>query len=75
VTEAKARLGGVLRQVEAGEKITITRRGRAAATIVPAPHASTKAINWEAIEALRRTLPRSRTSALRRVRGLRDACS
>jgi prevent-host-death family protein len=73
VAEAKARLNGILRRVEAGEKVTITRRGRPIATIVPAPVETRKSINREASEALRRTLPRSRTSTARLVRELRDA--
>jgi len=73
VAEAKAQLSEILRQVEAGEKVTITRRGRPVATIVPAADESKKAINWAAIEALRSTLPRSRASAVRLVRGMRDA--
>ena len=73
VAEAKAHLSEILKKVEAGNKVTITKRGRPIATIVPAPNESKRAINWDAIEALRRTLPRSRTSAARLVRVMRDA--
>jgi len=40
VASAKARLSAVLAQVEAGEEIIITRRGRAVARIVPEPAAT-----------------------------------
>jgi prevent-host-death family protein len=73
VAEAKAHLSEILRQVEAGKAITITRRGRPIATIVAPQKRSRKAINWATIEALRKTLPRSRTSAAQLVREMRDA--
>jgi prevent-host-death family protein len=37
ITEAKARLYQLLREVEAGEIVAITRRGRQVARLVPAP--------------------------------------
>ena len=37
VAAAKARLSAVLAEVEAGQEIVITRRGRAVARIVPEP--------------------------------------
>lgn len=40
VAEAKARLSALLSQVEAGEEIVITRRGRAIARLVPEPAAA-----------------------------------
>ena len=40
--EAKSRLGRLLDWVEAGEEVTITRRGRAVARLVP-PKATTDA--------------------------------
>lgn len=73
VADAKARLSEILKQVEAGRTVTITKRGRPIASIVPAQQGQKKAINWAAIEALRQTLPRSRTSAARLVRAMRDA--
>jgi prevent-host-death family protein len=73
VAEAKAHLSEILKQVEAGRKVTITKRGRPVATIVPTRTEPKKAINWAAIEAFRHTLPRSRTSAARLVREMRDA--
>lgn len=38
VTEAKARLAELLRQVEGGETIAITRHGTAVAHLVPVPN-------------------------------------
>jgi prevent-host-death family protein len=37
VSKAKGRLSALLRQVEAGAEITITRRGHAVARLVPVP--------------------------------------
>jgi prevent-host-death family protein len=73
VAEAKARLGEILTQVEAGQEVTITRRGQAVAAIVPIRARQRKAIDWKAIEAFRRTLPKSKTSAAELVREMRDA--
>lgn len=73
VAEAKARLSEILTQVEAGQEVTITRRGQAVAAIVPFRARQRKAIDWKAIEAFRKTLPKSRTSAAELVREMRDA--
>ena len=73
VAEAKAHLSEILKQVEAGKKVIITKRGRPVAAIVPAQQQPKKAINWAAIEAFRMTLPRSKTSAAQLVREMRDA--
>jgi len=71
VAEAKAHLSEILKLVEAGKRISITKRGRPVATIVPAQ--PRQSINWAGIEAFRKTLPRSKTSAARLVREMRDA--
>lgn len=73
VAEAKAHLSEILKEVEAGKKVTITKRGRPIATIVPPQKPSGKVINWEAIEAFHKTLPRSKTSAAQLVGEMRDA--
>jgi prevent-host-death family protein len=73
VAEAKAHLSEILRKVEAGQSVTITRRGQAVATIVPARQGAAGALDWASIEAFRRTLPGSRTSAAQLVREMRDA--
>ncbi len=72
VAEAKAHLSNILKKVEAGQKVTITRRGQPIATIVPAAKAPT-AVDWARITALRDKLPKSRLSAARLVREMRDA--
>ena len=41
VADAKARLSAVLAEVEAGEQVIITRRGRAVARLIPEPAAPT----------------------------------
>lgn len=71
--KAKAHLSEILNKVEAGQKVTITRRGQPIATVVPAHARAKKSIDWEAIEAFRRTLPRSKTSAAQLVREMRNA--
>lgn len=73
VAEAKTRLSEILKRVEAGQEVTITRRGQAIAAIVPIRAQQKKAINWKAIEAFRKTLPRSKTSAAELIREMRDA--
>ena len=72
VAEAKAHLSEILKEVEAGQEVTITRRGQAVATIVPVREQQKKRIDWEAIDAFRRTLPKSKTSAAKLVREMRD---
>ena len=52
-TEAKARLGELLRTVERGETIAITRHGKEVAHLTPAPRIDL-ATNREAIENLKR---------------------
>ena len=73
VAEAKAHLSEILKEVEAGQEVTITRRGQAVATIVPVREQQKKRIDWEAIDAFRRTLPKSKASAAKLVREMRDA--
>ena len=52
-TEAKARLAELLRDVESGETIAITRHGRPVAHMVPAP-TQHRASREEAVEQFRR---------------------
>lgn len=72
VAEAKAHLSELLKQVEAGEEVTITRRGQAIASIRPIRPRPT-AIDWAAIARLRKSLPKSKISAAKLVREMRDA--
>lgn len=72
VAEAKAHPSEILRKVEAGPKVTITRRGPPIATVEPARKAPA-AIDWARIAELRDKLPKSKLSAARLVREMRDA--
>jgi prevent-host-death family protein len=72
VAAAKAHLSEILKQVEAGEEVTITRRGQPIATIRPLKPRST-AIDWAEITRLRKALPKSRLSAADLIRQMRDA--
>lgn len=56
IFEAKTRLSEIIRQVEAGERFTITVRGRAVADVVPTrtlAHTPSKQEKEAAIERLR----------------------
>lgn len=72
VAEAKAHLSEILRQVEAGEEVTITRRGQPIATIRAAVKPPTAA-DWARIAEFRNRLPKSKLSAAKIVRQMRDA--
>lgn len=78
IAEAKAHLSEILNRVEAGERVTITRRGTPVAALVrPSSKAAQAApasqIDWNAIAAFRRTLPKSKVSAADLIRKMRDA--
>ena len=49
--EAKTRLPELLRRVEAGERITITRRGKDVAVLAPVPEGRERTVD-EAVDAL-----------------------
>jgi prevent-host-death family protein len=82
VAQAKDQLPSMLRRVEAGEVITITRHGRPVATVVAAAAPADAAITvaaekrarrialYEQIEALGRTLP-PQPDSLPMIRGMR----
>ncbi len=72
VAETRAHLSEILRRVEAGTEVTITRRGQPVATIRSALKLPTAA-DWARIAALRGKLSRSRQSAVKLVRQMRDA--
>jgi prevent-host-death family protein len=72
VAEAKAHLSEILKQVEAGGEVTITRRGQPVATIRAAKKPPT-AVDWARIAAIRNKLPKSKLSAAKIVREMRDA--
>lgn len=72
VAETKSQLSEILRQVEAGEEVIITRRGRPVATIRAAVKPPTAA-DWARIVEIRNKLPKSKLSAAKIVRQMRDA--
>jgi len=74
LADAKAQLSAVVDQVEAGEEIVITRRGKAVARIVaehPAPAYDAAALQKD-VRAFVMAQRRQTVSAVRTVRGLRD---
>jgi prevent-host-death family protein len=71
VAEAKAHLSDLLDRVQAGEDITITRRGKPIARLsrVEQP---TKPLDLERLRAFRATLPKAKTPAAQLIRRMRD---
>jgi prevent-host-death family protein len=53
--EAKTKLAELLDKVEAGETVTVTRRGKAVAQLVPVPAADDQEMRRQAIEEILRT--------------------
>jgi prevent-host-death family protein len=73
VAETKAHLSDILDRIEAGERITVTRRGTPIAMITPVGDKATAAtVDWRAISEFRKTLPKSDVSAAALVRKMRD---
>lgn len=71
VAEAKAHLSELLTAVEAGEVISITRRGKAVATLAPVQRPR-KPIDLDELRALTDRMPYSDVSAADIVRQMRD---
>ena len=71
VAQAKAHLSEILDRVEAGETVTITRRGRPVARL-SGVQASKKPIDLEALRKFRESMPRLRKSAGELIREMRD---
>lgn len=71
VAQAKAHLSEILDRVEAGETVTITRRGKAVARLsgIEAPR---KPIDFEALRKLRESLPPLERSSAEIIREMRD---
>ena len=73
LADAKARLSEIVDRAEAGESIDITRRGKLAARIVPpGAEAPRKPLDFEALRALRASLPYQEQSAADLIRQMRD---
>ncbi len=73
VAETKAHLSEIIKRVEAGEEVTITKRGEPIATLVGVSKQKEQPINWKRIGELRKKLPRSKTNAAELIREMRDA--
>ena len=71
MADAKAHLSEVLDRVEKGERITITRRGKVVAQLVP-PEKVFKRISAEKLAAFAATLPYQEQSAADVIRQMRD---
>ena len=72
IAEAKAHLSALVEQVERGEAVTLTKRGRAVARIVPLIEFAPKPkADLENLRAFRATLPRSKLNAAQMIRKMR----
>ena len=71
LTQAKARLSELLDKVEAGQKIVITRRGKAVAHLSPAT-GPRKPLPLGELAAFRASMPRLRRPARELLREVRD---
>jgi prevent-host-death family protein len=69
--DAKARLSELVERAQAGETVTISRRGKVVAQLTASP-AGRKPIDLEALRALTRRLPRSDREAGDLMREIRD---
>lgn len=72
VANAKAHLSALLDQVAHGEEITITRNGKAVATLHPVLQPR-KTLDLARIDALRRSLPASEQTSTDLLRQLRES--
>lgn len=57
IAEARNRLPELIRAVEAGEEVVITRHGKPVAQIAPAPVSRRKRIQWGAMRGRIKFLP------------------
>lgn len=72
IAEAKAHLSALVKQVDRGEAVTLTKRGRAVARIVPlAGLAAKPKADLEKLRAFRATLPGSKLNAAEMIRKMR----
>jgi prevent-host-death family protein len=73
IAEAKAHLSALLDQVAQGEVVTLTKRGKPVARIVPAGELPAKPkLNLRALEKFRSSLPESSVNSAAMVRKMRD---
>lgn len=72
VAQTKAHLSTLLEQIERGEEILITRRGRPVARLVSAAKKKTP-LDLEKLRKLRATQPMAKTPAATLIRAMRNA--
>lgn len=73
IAEAKAHLSALVEQVTRGETVTLTRRGKPVARIVPAAALTPKPkLDLAALQKFRRSLPAASINSARMVRNMRD---
>jgi len=71
LAEAKAHLSALIDRVEAGETVTITRRGKEVARVLP-PETSRRKIDADELRALTDQMPLRDTDAGEFIRKMRD---
>ena len=73
VAEAKAQLSAIIEMVEAGETITITKRGKPVVKMVPANALPVKPkMDLEELRKLRALTPMKKTNSVEIIRQMRD---
>lgn len=73
VAEAKAQLSAIIEMVEAGETITITKRGKPVVKMVPANALPVKPkMDLEELRKLRALTPMMKTNSVEIIRQMRD---
>jgi prevent-host-death family protein len=71
IAEAKARLSALVARAEAGERISIMRRGKVVAELTP-PQTPRKPIDVEALRAMTAKMPLQEESSGDFIRRMRD---
>ena len=71
IVEAKAKLSELVDRVAAGERVSITRRGKPVAVLGPAGR-QLKPIDVEALRAFTKGMPRQKETAGKIMRRMRD---
>jgi prevent-host-death family protein len=71
LADAKAHLSELVDRAEAGEDVTITRRGKPAAKLSPCK-APKRPVDLDALKALTAKLPKQKSGAAKSIRELRE---
>jgi len=72
VAEAKTHLSELLDRVEAGEEVSITRRGKVVARVVAGQESQKKKGGLPSMADLRATIPMATVSSVELIRQMRD---